>query len=1464
MKVLIPILIPFSLLLDAVSGSDWPAFRHDVRRSGVSADTLSYPLKLAWHRKEKLPPRPAFADPLKHPSAIDFAYIRDHSEPVQLDFDHAFQPVAAKGNVFFGSSADDAVRCLSLATGKLKWAYVTGGPVRFAPQVVGDRLYVASDDGFIYCLMTGNGKLSWKFRAAPSARQLVGNGRMISRWPLRTGVLVLDGTVYVTAGMWPAEGVFVYALDAQSGKVKWVNDTSGTLNDPTASPGAYTITGVGPTGYLLAGNGALAVPTGRSFPASYALEDGRLLKSIAPSYQNKRGGPITCIDRHGSILFGYPRERLTGRDYSIYYVYQLPTLLQHGVLRADRIIVDKEAYLTVNDRIRCATFRNSRYTSPKIVVHWEADCPGKSVHCMALAAKSLLLGVDNAVVVRDRKTGDILWQEDDLDGHVQSLAVVDDRILAATDAGSIYCFAANSNATPVQQVKSPLTVVKPMGEGLSQVLKDARIRRGLALVVGMQDTTLALQLAAKTQLEVLLLLEDPEAMQTARHDLLGQTNPGQGKVTVQQHIRGAPLPYADYAFNMIATTGEVVSARAAELLRVLRPVGGILYVDKITADVAKQVETDLPEGGVTTNRLRRVGKALIYRRGKLAGALDWDSKNKTDQRVKWPMELLWFGGPGSKRTGGGSRPPVAAGGRNFIIGKNHLIALDAYNGTELWSRTLPYLYRNIGRLKNAPGPINPWLTHSINADDENTYLNFGRVVYTLDAATGEQRAVNGEFPTVKHFSLKADPKFSLDHYQKPDVRGTSAISTKAPKSAGSIQLSESNNDLKLILQLDSSVEITKKMYWELFLDVRPQNARVNLYEKGIFQLLVKPAMGSVEAGIGPAHPKVLVAAAEQGRRMEITIPFKELSNLGAVALNNFSFAAALNHPAGPNQTIMAENRGYIRWEIFTDTFAYAFNNGWACIVRNGELASKPTQLPAVSKLPEHALQSGKIGQVGKRAGYVVNVPKDRENPLSLELADFEFNRGKGCGRPVSSSSLQVLRAGTLAFYDIKDDSGMRYFGGVRPSCTISAVPAQGLVFAAEGSSGCNCNYNFKATLALAPAKQRRQEDWAMFAAPLSPGALLRTGRFNLGAPGDRRDDGGGLWLQYPRAPTRSDRTMPVPVKLHGTTLNPYRVNADRVPIANTARPWLYTSGFEGIEGIQLQLFMSDQEGVIVFPGDAPKLDARLEENTWERRYAVPAGKGGSLLLSHDKNALYVGYEIVPLIDRKGKRQPWTTKRKLPYSAQFALDEKADDVSVWEEDSLEFLVSDVSLKKILHFGIGVTGGRYDGLWSAAKKREDPSYTGHWASAVNVTVDKAVAEIALPWKTLAEAGLDLENLVIRPRTKQPLARQPHITHGFRPVLVQAGQPKTKRYRVTLHFAELDDVAAGERLFDIQLQGKTVLKGFDPVAAAGGLNRAVVQVFESIRADRALDIRFITVDSQGTILPPIISAVEVLLDK
>lgn len=1477
------------LLTTCVSARDWPAWRCDARRSAVSEDPVTFSLRIAWHRRSKLPPRPAFEDPFKHPTDVDFACINDHSQPVLLDFDHAFHPVAADGRVFFGSSADDSVRCLSLATGRQLWSFVTGGPVRFAPHVVRERVYVASDDGCVYCLDTANGNPEWVFRAAPSERQLAGNGRMISRWPLRSGVLVLDDVVYVTAGMWPAEGVFVYALDAGTGSVRWVNDTSGTLNQATSNRGAYAITGVAPTGYLLAGEEALVVPTGRSMPAAYSRKDGRLLASTAPSYQNRRGGPAVCIDRHGSVIFGAPRERLTSGDYSVLYIHQLPNLTPFGATRGDRILAADHTFMALNDVIRCVDI-NSRYT--KATVQWEQPCPSRALRCLSLSANALLMGIDNRIVARDRGTGELLWEQADLDGYVHSIAIADERLLVATDSGSIYCFVTDdgtaSTAGPeavhnrLKEQPSPQTdATLKTHPDLKSALQQAGIRRGLALVIGEDDTRLAAGVAAATQLQVVLLLDDSEAVMRARRELLDTHIAGRGQVSVQQHTAGQPLPFSDFAFNLIVASGDGVAGNGPELYRVLRPAGGILFVNNPAADVRAQVADWIERIEKTEGPLAPwpAGKPLAFRRGKLPGALDWDSDSLTDQRVKWPLELLWFGGPGAKRTGGGSRAPIAAGGRNFVIGRNHLIALDAYNGTELWSRTLPYLYRTLGRLPKVPGPIHPWLTTSINADDDHIWLNFGHVVHTLDAGTGRQLAVHGELPTSPVIPLAADGlRIMMDTCRKPGPRGLTSAPTKVTTPAGQIHIAiEDDGQLTMTLELHEAVEIDDRVYWELFLDVRPPAERANLYSPGIFQLLAWPARGIVETGVGPVHPGFTTAFDEEGRRIVVSIPAAALANLHGSSdsdSEDFCFAAALNHPASPDQKALAGNRVYLRWEYHADVFATAFNNGWPRITAGGSNDTfEPVRLPPVTALPDRALKSGRIGAVGQRAGSIVKLTSERSTPLSLEPNQFEFNRGKGCGRLVSSDFLQVLRSGTLAFYDVSDDSGMRYFGGVRPACSISAIPAQGLVFAAEGSSYCSCNYNFKTTLALAPAARRRHEDWAMFTAPLSPGSQLQTGRFNLGAPGDRRDDDGGLWLQYPRAPTYSSRvlptaarTMPVPVQLLGSDLQPYRVNADRVPIGNTDRPWLYASGYEGIEGVRLQLFMSDKEGIVVFPGTTPKLDAVLEPESWERRYSAPAGTGSSMFLSHDKAALYVGYEMIPPLDRRGNRRPWTTRdgHSIPYSASFRSTDPTDQTSVWEEDSLEFLVSDSSLQTILHFGAGITGGRYSGVWSASSKKQDVAEIP-WSGAISVSEDKAVGEFALPWKTLHDAGLNVQDLVIRPRTRAPLTRQPHISHGFRPVIIQQENPATKKYQVTLHFAELEDVMPGDRVFDIEIQGQTVVQGFDPIASASGRNRAISRSFSNIAADRVVDVRLISpAGHDSPRLPPILSALEVVLQR
>jgi len=532
-----PLIIVCALVLMFIlpaSAGDWPAYRRDARRTAVSTDQVEFPLAVAWHRRSKLPPRPAFPDPVKHPTKIDFAYVRDGAEPVLVDFDHAYHPVAARGRVYFGSSADDSVRCLSLASGEQQWAFVTGGPVRFAPQVVSDHVYVGSDDGFVYCLTAADGNVVWKFRAAPSERQLVGNGRMISRWPLRSGVLVLDGTVYVTAGMWPAEGVFIYALDAATGEVQWVNDTSGTLNQ---SSNAYAISGVAPTGYLLAGKEALVVPTGRSVPATYSREDGRLLASTAPSYQNRRGGPAVCIDRHDSVIFGYTRERLSAKDYSVHYVYRLPNLTQYGTIRADRVVTDDRSFVTTNDLIRCYD-ANPMYR--KVKVDWQQPCPSRNVRCLSLSSNALLMGIDDRVVARDRKTGDVLWEQDGLDGYVQSIAVADERLLVATDRGSVYCFAKGGRTgTPARpgiaahdSGRAGVPVLQVAHPELQKALKDSQVSRGLAIVIGKRDTKLASEIAAATQLQVVLLLDDTEAVIQARRKLLDTHSADAGQVSV--------------------------------------------------------------------------------------------------------------------------------------------------------------------------------------------------------------------------------------------------------------------------------------------------------------------------------------------------------------------------------------------------------------------------------------------------------------------------------------------------------------------------------------------------------------------------------------------------------------------------------------------------------------------------------------------------------------------------------------------------------------------------------------------------------------------------------------------------------------------------------------------------------------------------------------------------------------------
>ena len=77
--------------------------------------------------------------------------------------------------------------------------------------------------------------------------------------------------------------------------------------------------------------------------------------------------------------------------------------------------------------------------------------------------------------------------------------------------------------------------------------------------------------------------------------------------------------------------------------------------------------------------------------------------------------------------------------------------------------------------------------------------------------------------------------------------------------------------------------------------------------------------------------------------------------------------------------------------------------------------------------------------------------------------------------------------------------------------------------------------------------------------------------------------------------------------------------------------------------------------------------------------------------------------------------------------------------------------------------------------------------------------------------------------------------------------------------LYFAEPDDVAAGERVFEVSLQGEVVLSDFDVVSEAGGARKTIVKSFDDIMADG--DGRLVVTFNATGDAGPIINGIEVV---
>ena len=1162
-----------------VPADDWPTYRRDNRRSAISAETIAAPLSVEWVFSPLHAPVRAWGDP--QPKVVE-----GNLELPRMRFDDAFHVAAVGDAVYFGSSADNKVYCLDAGGGQIRWEFITDGPVRLAPTVWKGKVYAGSDDGKVYCLDARGGKSIWTFTAAPGNRFVLGNGKMISLWPVRTGVLIEDGIAYFGAGVFPAEGTSLYAVNADDGKLIWNNDGFGRGGLGTVSP----------QGYMLASKDRLFVASGRSVPATFDRKDGRFVRHTKFIWRRTGlfGGVYSVLA--GDILFNGTERMLgikadTGKlemseealrlvvDTDTAYILngaevialnrrdwarkrgsqKLHTAMQRIKGLERRIAYEKwlgtPGVPTKSRHAAMKRYRKELAAERKVwdaSVKWRAKCTHSG--SMVLTKKLLLTGGKNAIAAFDITSGKPLWSTG-VDGNAKGLAVANGRLLASTDTGKIYCFVPRAGGKGLKVAQTAESNVFPAGgsshpsETLAEkIIKDSSAKKGYGLVLGPAGR-LAFELAKRGDLMIYVVNPNAKAAADARKKLSAAGFYGT-RVTVMTGRLDA-LPFSDYFANLIVSPDAATPA--AELLRMLKPCGGVAYLAQKGA--AEAMRKELAKLGEKSTTIVMTGAGAKVTRGALNGAGGWTHEYAEpgntgcgdDQLVKGQLDLLWYGEPGPGRMPSrhaSAAAPLAFDGRMFIQGEHVIMCYDAYNGVELWKRNIPGAIRLGMRLgvSNLAGGMG------------SLFAAIGSRCLRLDAETGRTLRVY---------------KFDPDDDKKPGAWNYIACVGRT--------LYGSENS-KRIFAID--VETGKLRWRHDASDI--MTVTISIGDGRLFYIDRKVTDAQKRQGLKGVSPKARLDSRGRPIRADVRLVVCLDAATGKVQWTKPLYVADCIPPvnnAHGDLTMMYSNNvlllagqpwnGHFWRDFFAGKFsrrsliALAGDDGKMLWSGHKGYRSRPLIVgnTIIAEPWAHDLRTG--------------VEKTRSHPVTQITARWQFARpGHHCGNIAASPKVLFFRSGTAGYYDLEGDFGTVHFGAQRPGCWINCIPANGLVMMPEASSGCVCPIAVQCTTVFVPRQSGRK--WGMFSAP-GPMTPVKRLAVNFGAPGDRKDSGGKLWLAHPR-PFKG--RLVVDLRIDTKLLDGGRFfarNADFLKIDDANAPWIYASGVRGVTKCSIPLLAKNDK-----------------------------------------------------------------------------------------------------------------------------------------------------------------------------------------------------------------------------------------------------------------------------------------------
>jgi outer membrane protein assembly factor BamB len=1276
------VFLSLSILALPLFAEDWPTYRHDGKRTALSAEAMPSKIFAQWTFVPRHAPKTAWPLP-------------DEETP-RMHSDRALHVIVASQTAYFGHSVDDNVYAVDTRSGKTKWTFRAEGPVRFAPVFDAGKIYFGSDDGYAYCLDAANGNLIWRYRPSPANERIIGNGRMISLWPVRTGLLVEKGVVYLAAGVFPYEGLYIAAVDAKTGREIWMNDTAGD-QAWGLHYGAFA-----PHGYLLATSSTLYVPTGRNMPAAFDKATGKFKHVLSTG--GKIGGSWALVDGEQLVAGvnnqGIPAKIVYdengGRRGDLFADFLgrdmvLTKDISYVATKSGVYAIDREKYRQA--AIEVAKIKGARATATKALeglrkrepmlkkanktdelakvkaeikkhaaaltamlgrerefnearVKWFV--PRLNLTKLALGGNTLFAGGHGFLLAIDTETGR-LGTTQAVTGKILGLAIGDGRLFASSSAGPIYCLGSKAVAAKIvrQKNKQPVVAEDPrLQEQARELVKQVGTRRGWVLVAEAGSCLLTWHLAVQSDLNIVALVRDAKQMEAARRmfdeaGLLGS------RVSVEPWTL-KELP--DYFANLIVSEGLGHKLPAKELARVLRPAGGKLIM--VGAGDRQFVEELKRYARAETSAVVK-GGALEFTRGKLHGAGSWtglygnvsNTSSSRDELVKGPLGVLWFGEPGSKdmvERHARTSSPLAINGRLFMQGEEVVMGYDAYNGAFLWRREIKGAVRVRVDVDGS----------NLAATDEAVFVATGDRVLQLDAQTGKtireyslpRKAGDpllrwgyiavrdgvlfgsGAVPLRNEYGhlwnvlvkdgkwrdskdVPADARSTLANvskqYPKPDLHAYNYFNRaglhwqrmaafpkwvpKFPKSKEDHSITRVDPTIMLSAKLFAFDIKTGKQLWERKGKSIPNisivigEGRVLYLEDDLTQAekadAAETTKANIEAGVYTAEREQKLPEAQRDYRRVVCLEARsgqplwsrpyDLTGSGGTKLGLayqkgrvLAFGHYSNHDEGPF------NKGQLNWRRIT-----VMNAGGGSL-----LWSKP-----LNYRRRPTIVGDTIYIEPRRCSLATGEIEQRVHPITGTKVDWEFLRpGHSCGIVTGTPNSIFYRSFSAAIVNTEKDTGLQLFGGMRPGCWNSMIPANGLLSMQEGSSGCTCSYSLKTTVVLKHKAQKGEAEWAVFISQAANKPVEHLA-VNFGAPGDMRAKDGTVWFGYPRPKTTVGQGA---FKNYGIKFDLAEAGTPEViqrdwrgrTFAGTDKPWLFTSGMKGATKFSVPLLEKGNKG----------------------------------------------------------------------------------------------------------------------------------------------------------------------------------------------------------------------------------------------------------------------------------------------